>query len=191
MNSCDEYQVKIVALFDNEAWDDDLQSVAGHFQDCPDCRAFCLDLIRIRRGMAYAPLPRLSQAAGEVVLGKVRDGGADHTKVRARCRRRFPKAGWPMRWAAVLTIGLLALTCLALNRTAKELRGKLGAAEQQVAIIQEERQLAESEERQQKAIAALYFRMAELEERVNRFSPSQRASVRSQGYERPKTQGNL
>lgn len=191
MNSCDEYQVKIVALFDNEAWDDDLWSVAGHLQDCPDCRAFCLDLIRIRRDMAYAPLPRLSQAAGQVVLDRVRDGSADHTKVRAGCRKWFPKAGWLMRWAAVLTIGLLALTCLALNRTAKELRVKLAVAERQVATIQEERQLAQSEERQQKAIAALYFRMAELEERVSRFSPSQRASVRSQGYERPKTQGNL
>ncbi|MBN1362182.1 MAG: hypothetical protein JW993_16420 [Sedimentisphaerales bacterium] len=183
--------MKMVALFDNEAGDDDLRSVAGHLRECLDCRAFCLDLIRIRRGTACAPLPRLSQAVGQMVLDRVRDGGADHTKVRAGCRKRFPRTGGLMRWAAVLTIGLLALTCLALNRTAKELRAKLGTAEQQVAAIHEQRQLAESEERQRKAISALYFRMAELEERVNRFSPSQRASVRSQGYEGPKTQGNL
>jgi hypothetical protein len=74
---------------------------------------------------------------------------------------------------------------------AKDLRLKLGAAEQQVAAIHEQAKLADSQARQQKAISALYFRMAELEERVNRVSPSQRAAFPAQVYERPARQSNL
>jgi hypothetical protein len=75
--------------------------------------------------------------------------------------------------------------------TAKDLRTRLGAAEQQVAAIHEQARLTESEERQQKAISALYFRMAELEDRVNHSSRAERASFRNRAYDRTEQQGNL
>ena len=184
MTSCDEYQARIVALFDNEASDEDLRLAAAHLQDCPACRAFCLDLIGIRRTVTTAPAPSMSPAAREAVF----DG------VKARRSRRVMDArvkNPPYRRAAVLVIGLLSIACVVLAMTAKNLRTRLGAAEQHVAAIHEQARLAESEERQQKAISALYFRMAELEDRVNHSAWPERASLRNRAHDRTEQQGNL
>jgi hypothetical protein len=191
MASCDEYQAGIVALFDSEAGDAELRLAAGHLQDCPGCRAFFLDLIALRRIVTSAGVPSLSPAAREAVLAGIK---ADPTTPARSCTKDgsgLPRFGWVGRWAAILLIGLLSIACLALGRTAKDLWARLGAAERQVAAIHERTQMAESQERQQKAISALYFRMAELEDRVSHFSPSQRASVPAQAYERPERQSNL
>jgi hypothetical protein len=83
------------------------------------------------------------------------------------------------------------MTCFALDRTSKDLRTRLGAAERQVAAIHEQAKLAESEERQQKALSALYFRMAELEERVDRSSQSERASLAAQVRDRLERHSDL
>jgi len=191
MTSCDEYQTGIVALFDNEAGDEDLRLAAGHLQDCAACRAFCLDLIRIRRTLASASTPSLSPAARQTVLNSIRDAQSIRSESRTKGGPRLLRFGRLGRWAAVLAIALLSIACLALGRTAKDLRTRLGAAEQQVAAIHEQTELAESEERQQKAISALYFRMAELEDRVNRGSPSQRTSFPTQAYDHTERQSNL
>ncbi len=191
MTSCDEYQTRIVALFDNEAKDEDLRLAAGHLQDCPECRAFYLDLVTIRRTGATAPTPSLSPAARQAVLDGIKADQAAFVGSCAKGRSGLHRLGWLGRWAAVLMIGSLLITCFVLGRTAKDLRFKLGAAEQQVAAIHEQAELAESQERQQKAISALYFRMAELEERVTRGSPSQRASFPTQAYDRSARQSNF
>jgi anti-sigma factor RsiW len=191
MTSCAEYQTRIVALFDNEAKDEDLRLVAGHLQDCPECRAFCLELVGIRRALASASSPSLSPAVRQGVLDSIKADQSDRGEPRGGNCARFLHLGGLWRWAAVLVIGSLSITCVMLGRTAKDLRLKLGAAEQQVAAIQEQTKLAESQERQQKAISALYFRMAELEERVKRGSPSQRASFPAPAYDRSARQSNL
>ncbi|MCX5643724.1 MAG: zf-HC2 domain-containing protein [Phycisphaerae bacterium] len=191
MAPCDEYQTRMVALFDNEAGDEDLRLVAGHLQDCPECRAFYLDLVTIRRAGATAPMPSLSPGVRQAVLGKIEADQADRTGSRTIDWSGMLRFGGLGRWAAVLVIGSLLITCFVLGRTAKDLRLKLGAAEQQVAASHEQAKLAESQERQQKAISALYFRMAELEERVNRASPSQRASFPVQAYDRRERQNNF
>lgn len=190
MASCDKYQATIVALFDNEARDEDLRLTAGHLQDCPECRAFSLDLVAIRRTLASASTPSLSPAARQTVLDGVKahaSGGEQHVKGGNR-RWRIARPG---RWAAVLVIGLLLITCVALGRTAKSLRTRLGIAEQQVAAIHEQAKLAESAERQQNAISALYFRMAELEERVNRSSRAESASLPAQIRDRLEKQNDF
>jgi anti-sigma factor RsiW len=187
MISCDNYQATIVALFDNQAKDDDLRVVARHLQDCSECRAFCLDLVGIRRTVTSASVPSLSSAARQEVLDSIKADQCD----RAKNSRRWLRFGKLGRWAAILVIGALSIACFTLSTTAKDLRTKLGAAEQQVAAIHEQAKLAESEERQQKAISALYFRMAELEERVNRSSRPERASLPAQVYDRPGSENNL
>ncbi len=191
MTSCDEYQTRIVALFDNEAGDEDLRRAAGHLQDCPRCRAFYLDLVAIRRAGTTAPAPSLSPAARQAVLDGIKADQAAFVGSCANDRSGLLRVGWARHWAAVLVIGSLLMTCVVLGRSAKDLRLKLGAAEQQVAAIQEQAKSAESQERQEKAISALYFRMAELEERVNRASPSQRASFPTQAYDRSARQSNF
>jgi anti-sigma factor RsiW len=188
MTSCDEYQTRIVTLFDSEVRDEDLRLAAGHLQDCPECRAFCLDVVAIRRAGATPPMPSLSPGVRQAVLDRI---DADRRGARAKGRSELLRFGRPGRWAAVLVIGVLSIACLALGRTANDLRTRLGAAEQQVAAIHEQAELAESQERQQKAISALYFRMAELEDRVNRVSPSQRASFPDQVHDRSERQSNL
>lgn len=188
MTSCDTYQAGIVALFDNEAGDEDLQLAAGHLRECPQCRAFYLELIAIRRAGTTAAMPSLSPAARQKVLDSIK---ADGKGACARGRLELVRLGRVGRWAAVLVIGVLLIACFALGRTAKDLRTRLGEAERQVAAIHEQQDLADSQERQQKAMSALYFRMAELEERVNRVSPSQRASVPAQAYDRRERQNNF
>jgi hypothetical protein len=191
MAPCDEYQAQIVALFDNEARDEDLRLAAGHLRDCPDCRAFYMELVAIRRAGATAAIPSLSPGARQAVLDGIKADQAAPSGSYVKDRSgllRFDRLG---RWAAVLLIGVLSILSFGLSREARDLRTRLEAAEQRVAAIHKQAQLAESEERQQKAISALYFRMAELEERVNRGSPSQRASVPAQVYERAEKQSNL
>lgn len=176
MTPCEKYQTQIVALFDNEAGDEDLRLAAGHLQDCPECRAFCLDLVGIRRTLASASTPSLSPAARQAVFDGVKADASDGEQ-HAKSGKGWWRIARPGRWAAVLAIGSLLIACVALGRTAKDLRTRLGAAEQRVAAIHEQARLAESEERQQKAISALYFRMAELEERVDRSSQPDGASL--------------
>jgi predicted anti-sigma-YlaC factor YlaD len=190
MISCDKYQAGIVALFDNEARDEDLRLAAGHLQDCPECRAFCLELIGIRRTLASVSTPSLPPAARQAVLNGVKADesyGEQHAKS-GKCLWTIGRLG---RWAAVLVIAVLLILCAALSRETTDLRDRLQAAERQVALIHEEDQVKEAQEKQQKAISALSFRMAELEERVNRSSRPERASFPAQVYERPGRQSNL
>jgi hypothetical protein len=191
MTSCDKCQAGVVALFDNEADDKSLCSVSGHLRDCAECRVFCLELIGIRRTLASASIPSLSPTARQEVLEDIKTDQRDRKEAYPRAAERSLSIGRLERWAAVLAIGVLSVTCLTLNRAARDLRNKLGAAEQQVAAMHAQAERAESEERQQKAISALYFRMAELEERVDRFSPSQQASFPTHVYGRPERQDDL
>lgn len=205
MTACDEYQTRIVALCDNEAGDEELRLVAGHLHDCPACRAFYRDALAIRRAGTTAPVPSLSPGARQAVLDgiKAAGGGVTARAASASVGPTGPKralhlgrvGAWvknpPYRWAALLVIGLLLTTCLILGRTAKDLRAQLGLVQQQVAAIHKQAKSAESQDQQQKAISALYFRMAELEERVNRSSSSRRASLPAQAYDRSARQSNF
>ncbi|MBN1461335.1 MAG: hypothetical protein JXA57_17545 [Armatimonadetes bacterium] len=191
MATCDKSQAAIVALFDNESKDDDLRLMAGHLQDCAECRAFCRELIGIRRALVSASPPSLSPAARQEILNRIKAGPVDGGELRGKGGARFLRFDGLLRWAAVLMIGSLSIACFVLSGTAKDLRLKLGAAERQVAAIHDQAKLAESEERQRKAISALYFRMAELEERVNRSSRPDRASFPAQTYDPAERQSNL
>ena len=191
MTSCDQYQSTVVALFDNEARDEDLRLVAGHLQNCPECRTFCLDMIALRRAEMAAAVPGLSPAARQQVLTSAKaDRPVDRDSHEA-ARVRMLSLARLGRWAALLIIGVLSIACLALGKTAGDLRTRLTGAEQQVAAIHAEQERAESEERHQKAISALYFRMAELEQRVDHFSPSRRASYPAETRSRPEENGSL
>ncbi|MHC4518679.1 MAG: hypothetical protein ACYTAS_08840, partial [Planctomycetota bacterium] len=132
MTSCEQYQATAVALFDNEARDEDLRLVAGHLHNCPDCRTFSLDLIGIRRTEMAAAVSSLSPAARQQVLTSVEADRAaaqdPHGKGSPRAVT-FARLG---RWAAIFVIGVLSITCLTLSRTAGDLRGRLTVAEQEV-----------------------------------------------------------
>ncbi|MHC4557893.1 MAG: hypothetical protein ACYS80_11390 [Planctomycetota bacterium] len=83
---------------------------------------------------------------------------------------RFPRLTWAASLAGVFLIVVSWIVCFNLARKVKVLRQELQIARRDIAVVQAEKKLKEDQERQQKAISALYFRMAELEEQVNRFS---------------------
>lgn len=188
MTSCQDYQVAIVALFDDEAQDQDLQLVAGHLQNCPDCRAFWLDTVGLRRAMTSASVPGLSPAGRQEVLDGIGAHQSHQRESGAHGKALWPRLG---RWAAVVAIAALSAACVSLATTANDLKARLEGAQQEVAAIRTQEQQAEAEERQRKAISALYFRMAELEERVDRFSGPQRARFAERPYGLPEQQNGL
>lgn len=188
MTPCEDHQAAMVALFDNEARDEDLRLAANHLRDCPGCRAFCRELIGIRRTLVSAAVPNLSSSTRQTVIDRVR--GNRHEATAMDIGGSVGHASLT-RWAAILVIGLLSIVSMALHRTAQDLRTRLRAAEQKLTAVREHEERIESEERQQKAISALYFRMAELEERVNRSSRPERASLPAPVYNRSESDNNL
>ena len=60
--------------------------------------------------------------------------------------------------------------CYSLARAVADVRGRLQAANQDLAVVRAEKQIEEDRQKEQKVITALYLRMAELESRVERYS---------------------
>jgi ABC-type transport system involved in cytochrome bd biosynthesis fused ATPase/permease subunit len=90
---------------------------------------------------------------------------------------RFQRLTWAAGLAGLFLIVVSWLACYTLGKEVSDLKGRLEASRQELAaarydltVAQAEKQFKEDQERQQKAISALYFRMQELEEQVNRFS---------------------
>ncbi|MGD8501794.1 MAG: zf-HC2 domain-containing protein [Phycisphaerales bacterium] len=177
MISCDECQKKIVAVFDNEANKGDEELIGVHLKDCPECRAFQGDMVRIRHQFVSVPMPSLSPAVGQELMQvaqtdslRSKSLGCDESGKRQPLLLRFPRLTWAAGLAGVFLIVISWLACFNLARKVKVLRQELQTARRDIAVAQAEQQLKEDRERQQKAISALYFRMQELEDQVNQFS---------------------
>ena len=177
MISCDQCQKKIVAVFDNEASEADERLTSAHLKDCPKCRTFQEDMVKIRQQFVSVTMPTLPAALGQELMRQVKadclSSGASRSKKRLILEplwARFPRLAWASSVAALFLIVISWLACFALARETASLRQELQVARREVAVAQAEKQLKEAQERQQKAISALYFRMQELEERVDRFS---------------------
>jgi hypothetical protein len=96
---------------------------------------------------------------------------------------RFPRLVWAANLAALFLIVASWLVSFSLARKMNVLREELEISRRKIALAHEKEQLEEAQERQQKAISALYFRMQELEERVDR-SASQRSAFFPAGRNR-------
>jgi uncharacterized protein YhaN len=90
---------------------------------------------------------------------------------------RFPRLAWASGVAAALLLVSSWLACYALTQKVGDLKQQLQASRQELAVARQDLAVARAEEqrkedrdREQKAITALYLRMAELEERVERSS---------------------
>jgi hypothetical protein len=182
MISCDECQKKLVAIFDNEADEADERLAWGHLKDCPGCRAFHKDMVRLRQQFVSVPVPGLLAAVGQELMQVAqadslrskslrRDKGVNHQPLFVK----FPRLRWACSLAGLFLIIISWLACFTLAKETASLRQELQAARQEIAVAQAEKQVKEAQERQQKAISALYFRMHELEKRIDR-SPSPRSA---------------
>lgn len=174
MISCDECQKKIVAVLDNEGNETDERTVSVHVKDCAECRAFQEDMVKIRQEFVSAAVPSPPAAMGQELMRQVEADQQRDEKLRpARSISRkpiwlrFPQLAWASGVAALFLIVASWLLCFVLARKVVDLRHELQVARQETAVAQAESQLKDAQERQQKAISALYFRMAELEERID------------------------
>ncbi len=178
MISCDEYQKKMVAVLDNEGSEEDEGLLSAHLADCPECRAFYDGMVSTRQLFSIATATKATVTIGQDFLRTVEAdalrskklSGKKHIRSRALFWHKLPRLAWAGGLAAALLIAVSWLACYALTREVADLKGQLRDAQQHLAVAQEEKQLEEDRQREQKAITALYLRMAELEERVERFS---------------------
>lgn len=184
MISCDECQKKLVAAFDNEASEGDEQLISSHLKHCRECRAFYQDMVRLRQQFVSVPMPSLPPAVGQELMriaqaDSLRSNrrGREKNRTRQPLLLRFPRLMWAGGLAAALLVVSSWLVCYALTKRVSDLKGQLQAswqelavARQDLAVVRAEKQREEDRQREQKAITALYLRMAELEERVDRFS---------------------
>ena len=184
MISCDECQKKLVAAFDNEASKEDDQLISSHLKDCCECRAFYQDMVRFRQQFVSVPMPSLSPAVGQELMqiaqaDSLRSNrrGYDKNRNRQPLLLRFPRLTWAGGLAAALLVVSSWLACYALTKRVVDLkqqlqnsRQELAVARQDLAVARAEEQREEARKKEQRAITALYLRMTELEERVERSS---------------------
>jgi hypothetical protein len=172
MTSCDKCQVRLLALLDNETTEEELRLGAAHLQGCHACRAFCLDTLRIRQQFDSAPVPHMSAVKKQTLIASIR-GDQNNSKglqvnPSSKQRRHSPRLRRLGQWAAIIIIGLSWALGFGLNREITDLRAKLRVTEQHIVQARQEDELKTAQKKQQKAISALYFRMQELEDRVDR-----------------------
>jgi len=187
MISCDKCQQKIVAVFDNEASEEDEVLISDHIKNCPDCQAFRAEIVKIRQALVSAAVPSVSlelqyKHMQDDVASGMNNKGPDFRE-RANYEHmavRFRRLVWAGGLAASFLIIVSWLACFILARRVFDLKQELQVAKQDLAVANVEKQLAEAQERQEKNTLALYLRMQELEERLDRgqsgrpvFSPTE------------------
>ena len=178
MISCDEYQKKMVAVLDNEGSEEDERLLSAHLKDCPECRAFYDGMVSTRQLFSIATATKATVTIGQDFLRTVEADALRSKKLtgkkpirsRALFWDKLPRVAWAGGLAAALLVIVSWLACYSLTKEVADLKGQLQDAQQHLAVAQEEKQLEEDRQREQKAITALYLRMAELEERFNWFS---------------------
>ncbi len=178
MISCDEYQKKMVAVLDNEGSEEDERLLSAHLADCPECRAFYDGMVSTRQLFSIAAATKATLTIGQDFMRTVEAdalrskklSGKKPLRSRALFWDKLPRLVCAGGLAAALLVIVSWLACYSLTKEVADLKGQLQVAQQHLAVAQAEKQLEEDREREQKAITALYLRMAELEERVDRFS---------------------
>lgn len=183
MISCDECQKKLVAILDNESVEeDDEKLISIHLKDCPQCRAFQEDIIKLRQRFVSVAVPDLSASVRQEVVqlaqtdsrrreNRCTDAGPQRQPLLAR----FPLLTWVTALAALFLMAVSWIVSFNLARKVEFLKKELDTSRQELALAKEKEQLEETQDRQQKAISALYFRMQELEQRMKQSASSRAA----------------
>lgn len=180
MISCDECQEKMVALFDGEGTEGDEALISVHLKECPECRVFREDMVRIRQEFASAGAPSPPAAIEQKVMHWVAAEGPQGKTSRfgkalapEPWRRRFLRLAWVGGAAAVAVVAVLAAICLILSEKVGALSHKLEIARGELALARAQQDLRQTQEVQTEertAISTLDVRIEELEQRFERFS---------------------
>jgi anti-sigma factor RsiW len=178
MISCDDCQKKMVAVLDNESSAEDVKLVFGHLADCTACRTFYNELISTRQLFSISTAMKEPVIIGHEFMRTVeaetqrsrKFSGEKTVRTRTLSRNKLSRVMWAGGAAAALLIVASWLACYSLAREVADVRGRLHAANQDLAVVRAEKQIEEDRQKEQKVITALYLRMAELESRVDRYS---------------------
>jgi len=178
MISCDDCQKKMVAVLDNESSTEDVKLVFGHLADCAACRTIYNELISTRQLFSISAAMKEPVIIGHEFMRTVeadaqrsrKFSGKKIMRNRTLSRNKLSRVMWAGGAAAALLIVASCLVCYSLSREVADVRGRLQAANQDLAVVRAEKQIEEDRQKEQKVITALYLRMAELESRVERYS---------------------
>lgn len=178
MISCDDCQKKMVAVLDNESSTEDVKLVFGHLSDCAACRTIYNELISTRQLFSISAAMKEPVIIGHEFMRTVeadaqrsrKFSGKKIMRNRTLSRNKLSRVMWAGGAAAVFLIVASCLVCYSLSREVADVRGRLQAANQDLAVVRAEKQIEEDRQKEQKVITALYLRMAELESRIERYS---------------------
>lgn len=189
MISCEECQKKMVAVFDNEGCEGDEELTKAHLKDCPACQTFREDMLKLRQQFTSVKVPTIPKTVEKELMQVVRtdslrpDNRLDDNRAQnLPLLLRFPRLVRAAGLAASFLIIVSLLTCYMLTKKVSDLNDRLEASGQELATVRQElavakaaKELEENRDREQKAITALYLRMAELESRFEKYSSPRNA----------------
>jgi len=198
MISCDECQKKIVALFDREGGEGDEALVSQHLRDCPRCRTFQEEMVRIREEFVSLPTVTLPAEAEEELM---REAAADLARSKTSSRgkgarseprpRKFRRLAWASGLALLSVIVASLLVCVNFSKKVEAVRHDLQIARRDVAVLRAEKELKQAQEKRDTAVSSLHFRIQQLEKRVERFSSPRIVSYPGDIYDLSYGRGEL
>ena len=182
MISCDECQKKLVVVFDNEGSEDDKKLIDTHLKNCPECRAFQENIVRLRQRFVSVPIPSLPPTVKQELMQTVKTDSwlSEHRKGDNELQRlpllvRFPRLVWAAGLAALFLIIVSLLACYMLTQKVSDLRGRLEASQRELAAVRHDLVVAqatkkreEDRQKEQKAVSELDIRVKELERQIQR-----------------------
>jgi predicted anti-sigma-YlaC factor YlaD len=200
MISCNDYQNRIVSFLDNESSEQDEKLLFAHLAECSECRAFHAEVISTRQLFSIATTIKPTVMIGRQFMRTVeseaqqgqnrRDLTRASSQTRFKADRRSHLLVYSSLAAAILLVVSL-IACYTMSREIVKLRSQLQEAQQDLAVARAQGQTEENRDREQKAITALYLRMADLERRVERGSQSITTLLSAERYGTSDRQGDL
>jgi len=190
MITCDDYQNKVVVVLDSESSEQDEKLLFAHLAECPECRAFHAEVTRNRRLFSVVIATKTTVAIGQDFMRTVEADALRSKALYGKKEIRSHAQFWDKHSRVILVGGLAAallvivswLACYAMSRETAELREQLQGAQKDLAVALAQGQLEEDRDREQRAITALYLRMAELEQRVERVSHPRNTLLPAEQY---------
>ncbi|MFC1765374.1 anti-sigma factor family protein [Planctomycetota bacterium] len=176
MMSCEDYQKTIVTALDCEGSEQQEKRIFAHLADCQECRTVYAEAIRTRQLFSIATATKNTVTIGQqfvqAVEAEVQKGrNSSHpteTRTRTELRTNFHGLVWAGGVAAAVLLAVSWLACYWISREVTNLRSQLQGTQQELASARAQSQREEDHDREQRAITALYLRMAELEKQVER-----------------------
>lgn len=176
MITCDECQRRIAAVFDNEGSENDEKLISTHIENCSNCQGFRAAIVGMRKALISAPVPSVSMELPQECIHEPNNDKNDKVySDTAHLSPMFRRLVWAGGLAATFIVILSCLSSLMLARKVTHLKGQLRETQYQLALYKAEDRIKDSREREQEAIAILYYKMEELTKEIKDLPSPRRA----------------